>query len=192
MKLWTQIPKKNWKYWRSLNGWYILSKHCQDTFSLQWIWTYGEISSHLNKLKIHPRYHEHLIMWIWFHREKVDNFSKNCPFLTCHVIFMFMFCDFDDFDNVNVVALVMQIIFEAGIMMTIKITIQCWTDDDAIYNDDDDDDDKKNNTTLEGWCWQVRPRTNPPTALIVTLAHHHLATPLHSVTVNTVHTLYSL
>ena len=63
---------------------------------------------------------------------------------------MFMFCDFDDFDNVNVVALVMQIIFEARIMMTIKITIQCWTDDDAIYNDDDDDDDKKNNTTLEG------------------------------------------
>ena len=43
----------------------------------------------------------------------------------CHVIFMFMFYDYDDFDNVNVVAVVMQIIFEAGIMMTIKITIQC-------------------------------------------------------------------
>ena len=63
---------------------------------------------------------------------------------------MFMFCDYDDFDNVNVVALVMQIIFEAGIMMTMKITIQCWTDDDANYNDDDDDDNKKNNTTSEG------------------------------------------
>ena len=63
---------------------------------------------------------------------------------------MFMFCDFDDFDNVNVVALVMQSIMEAKIMMTKKITIQCWSDDDAIYNDDDDDDDKKNNTTLEG------------------------------------------
>ena len=63
---------------------------------------------------------------------------------------MFMFCDYDDFDNVNVVALVMQIIFEAGIMMTKKITIQYWSDNDDIYNDDDDDDDKKNNTTLEG------------------------------------------
>ena len=63
---------------------------------------------------------------------------------------MFMFCDFDDFDNVNVVALVMQIIFEARIMMTIKITIQCWTDDDAINNDDEDDATKKNNITLEG------------------------------------------
>ena len=66
---------------------------------------------------------------------------------------MFMFCDYDDFDNVNVVALVMQIIFEAGIMMIIKITIQCWRDNDlrsTIYDDDDDDDNKKNNTTLEG------------------------------------------
>ena len=44
----------------------------------------------------------------------------------------------------------MQIILEARIMMTMKITIQCWTDDDAIYNDDNDDDNKKNNTTSEG------------------------------------------
>ena len=44
----------------------------------------------------------------------------------------------------------MQIILEARIMMTMKITIQCWRDDDDIYNDDDDDDNKKNNTTLEG------------------------------------------
>ena len=53
---------------------------------------------------------------------------------------MFMFCDYDDFDNVNVVALVMQIIFEAGIMMTKKITIRCWSDNDDIYNDDDNND----------------------------------------------------
>ena len=38
---------------------------------------------------------------------------------------MFMFCDYDDFDNVNVVALVMQIIFEAN------------------------DDNKNNNTMLD-------------------------------------------
>ena len=63
---------------------------------------------------------------------------------------MFMFCDFDDFDNVKVVALAMQIILEARIMMTMKRAIQCWGDNDDIYNDDDDDDDKKNNTTLEG------------------------------------------
>ena len=53
---------------------------------------------------------------------------------------MFMFCDFDDFDNVNVVALVMQSIMEARIMMTKKITIQCWSDNDDIYNDDDNND----------------------------------------------------
>ena len=44
----------------------------------------------------------------------------------------------------------MQSIMEARIMMTKKITILCWSDNDDIYNDDDDDDNKKNNTTLEG------------------------------------------
>ena len=54
---------------------------------------------------------------------------------------MFMFCDYDDFDNVNVVALVMQIIFEAGIMMTIKIKMAIilptgqWYAPSAVIND---------------------------------------------------------
>ena len=122
---WTQIPKKtenieeHWTgdiYWANIAQPLLACNEYEHMERFLHIW-------------INSRYIQD-IMSIWsceydFIEKRWITFQKNCPFLTCHVIFMFMFCDYDDFDNVNVVALVMQIIFEAGIMMTIKITIQC-------------------------------------------------------------------
>ena len=61
--------------------------------------------------------------------------------------------------------------------------------EDAVDSDDDDNDDDDDDTNDVRVMIEGQPRTNPPTALIVTLAHHHLTPLHHTITPCTIHLL---